>query len=114
MSRRCSICGDWLFRSQIFGKSHKCPPSWWCWISDLGWDYDRDDDGSVVYNLDRSEAAKEFIGRWDADGDYPCVGGEEVQVSVARITELDDVEVFYVRGAMVPEYWVDVVEVDGR
>lgn len=101
MSDKCPICGEWLF---LNFKRHKCPPAWWCWISDPDWGMDQDD-GTTIYAIRPSEAVLEYIEKWDAGGDYVCVGGDEMQVSVANIIDPDDVQVFTVRGEMVPEYY---------
>ena len=104
MSDKCSICGKWMFRSQILGKPHKCPPAWWCWLSDPDYDEHRDD-GRAIYQMHADDAATEYVEDWDAGGDYTCIGGDEVQVSVASLAEHDSVSVFMVRGEMVPEYY---------
>lgn len=103
VSNKCIICGEWLFRSQILGRPHRCPPSWWCWISDPAYGYERDD-GRTIYSQDAKDAATEFIARWDANGDYVCIGGDVIQVSVVRPGDPDSVQVFDVRGEMVPCY----------
>jgi len=101
MADQCSICGTYLWRSM--GRPHKCPPAWWCWISDPDYGMERDD-GMTIYNLHPDSAAEEYMARWDAEGDYVCIGGDEVQVSVAPRGDPDAVQVFTVRGEMVPEY----------
>lgn len=103
MSNKCSICGEYTFRSQMLGRPHKCPPAWWCWISDPDYDMERDD-GKTIYNLHADDAATEYIARWDAQGDYVCIGGDELLVSVAPVRDPDAVQSFRVRGEMVPEY----------
>ena len=102
MSDQCSICGQYLWRSM--GRPHKCPPAWWCWVSDPDYGMERDD-GMVVYGVNPDGAAEEFMQRWDVGGDYVCIGGDEMQVSVVPMSDLDAVQVFVVRGEMVPEYY---------
>ena len=105
---RCSICGKFKFehRSFLTGQ-HRCPPGWWCWISDEGWDYE-EEDGRAVYAIRAKYAAAEFIERWDNGGDYVCIGGDEMEVSVKPLGG-GDVQVFKVTGEMVPEYWAEEV-----
>ena len=103
MSDQCPICGSYTFGSQFLGKPHRCPPAWWCWISDPDYDMERDD-GMRIYNTHADDAATEYMERWDAEGDYVCIGGDEMQVSVAPVGDPDTVSVFKVRGEMIPEY----------
>ena len=102
MSDKCSICGVYTWR-EFDGGPHKCPPAWWCWISDPDYDMKRNE-GSKIYDLHAEDAATEYIERWDAEGDYVCIGGDDMQVSVARLTAPDDASTFIVSGEMVPEY----------
>lgn len=96
---RCSRCGGFIFE----WKTHRCPPAWWCWLSEPTWDY-RYEDGRAIYDADPGDAAAMYIERWDNDGDYVCIGGDEMEVSVHPIGNPDDVTVFVVSGEMVPEY----------
>jgi hypothetical protein len=63
------------------------------------------EDGRKVYNLYPDGAATEYIERWDSEGDYVCIGGDEMQVSVALMSDPDAVQVFMIRGEMIPEYY---------
>ena len=104
MSDKCPICGEYTFRSEIFGRPHKCPPAWWCWVSDPDYGMERDE-GMTIYNLHPDDAATKYVARWDTEGDYVCIGGDEIQVSVAPLHAPDAVQTFRVRGEMVPEYY---------
>lgn len=108
-SDRCPICGGWLFKSEIWGKPHRCPPAWLCWISDTSYGYERED-AKTIYSDEPIDAAKEFVVLWDAEGDYICVGGDRIRVSVESVLHPGQVRVFLVRGEMVPEYWAEQVD----
>ena len=102
MLDRCSVCGEFIFE----WKKHKCKPAWWCWISDGDWDYE-EEDGKRVHAVDAKDAATEYIEQWDNGGDYVCIGGNDIVVSVKPIGEDDNVQTFTVHGEMVPEYYAE-------
>jgi hypothetical protein len=96
----CPICGEFKFD----WKRHRCEPGWWCWISDPEWDMERDD-GQRIFAHDAQEAAEKYIEAWD-NGDYVCIGGQEMIVSVDAISgeSAGQVHVFSVHGEMIPHY----------
>ena len=107
MDDKCSICGDYAWKSVLSGKPHKCLPAWWCWISDPDYDMMERDDGETIHALHADDAAIKYMADYDVHGDYICIGGDEIQVSVAPTLNPDSVQIFRVRGEMVPEYWAE-------
>jgi len=94
----CKTCGEPIFS----WKRHTCPPSWLCWFSGEH-DDDCPEDGHTVYASSARTAAEKFAEWWDSQGDYTCIGGEVVQVTVRNPTTMEE-ETFLVRGEMNPVY----------
>ena len=91
----CDKCDRFMFRSD----EHKCSPVWEVLIDD----YHGDDDGMTVYAFDAEEAAEVAVKRWDAQGDYICIGGEEITVRVIGADK--SVKTFVVTGQSSPSYY---------
>ena len=97
----CKTCGQAIFS----WKPHICPPRWLCWFSGEH-DDDEPEDGHYMYSPSASTAAEEYAEWYDNQGDYTCIGGEDVQVTV-RNPETMEEETFIVRGDMTPSYHAD-------
>lgn len=82
---------------------HKCPPTWEVFVED----YHGDDDGIEVCAHDAEEAAEKAIEEWDAQGDYTCIGGEEITVTVKGSD--GSIKKFYVTGRSSPSYYATEV-----
>lgn len=103
MVDRCPNCDEFMFDSIYTGRPHRCPPAWWCWISGDDYDY-AEEDGRKIHSNDAANAAEEYIERWDSDGDYVCIGGDEIQVTVRSVLDPSKTYTFTVHGEMVPVY----------
>jgi len=82
---------------------HQCPPTFEVLIED----YHGDDDGIKVSAFDAEEAAEKAIEEWDAEGDYTCAGGSEVNVTVKGSD--GSVKKFVVTAEACPEYYASEI-----
>lgn len=93
----CNTCGapmyDW--------RRHTCLPAWLCWISD-GRGY-TPEDGKLMYTSSPETAAEEYAEWHDSQGDYTCIGGDDLQITVRCVTTGQET-VFKVTGEQVPAY----------
>jgi len=97
----CSKCDQYNGYKPEF---HKCPPLFEVLIKD----YHGDDDGMQVNAYDAEEAAEKAIEDWDAEGDYTCIGGEEINVTVKSSD--GSVKKFVVTGESCPSYHATEVD----
>jgi hypothetical protein len=96
----CDKCDAFLYSTNI----HSCSPAWEVLIDD----YHGDDDGMIVYAYDAETAAEIAVQKWDAQGDYICVGGEEITVRVIGADK--SVKKFVVTGQSTPSYYATEVK----
>lgn len=97
---QCPMCKEWVFTGTTVGRSHVCPPLWYCQIEEWNapvWD--------KQYASDAEEAATKYAERWDVD-DHPLLQGETVEVLVCSdpIDETETVIKFCCNGEAVPSY----------
>ena len=107
MHNRCSICGALLWN--IVG--HHCPPEYWCWVSDPDYDMEKEEGMRIWCYGGPDQAAAEYVERWESEGDYICIGGDTIRVSVVDGGEPTEIYVFDVTGETMPQYHAERVTV---
>lgn len=94
---RCPKCDKFLF---FDADRHACPPLW-----EVASAEDMEDESAwrSIYALDDEQAAENWAGRYDSEGDYTIVNGSPHKVAVRRHGD-SEVAIFEVHGETVAEY----------
>ena len=77
----CPICGKYDFTDK-----HKCRPKWEVNIPDY---HGEDDWDNIVYAYDEEDAAKDMAERYNSNGDYALMDGDEITVLVRKPGETE-------------------------
>jgi hypothetical protein len=89
-----------------FPEHHKCPPIYLVLIKDYHGD-DFEEDAMKINAHDAEDAAQKAVEEWDAEGDYTCAGGSEVDVTIKCPDGL--IKKFVVTSESRPEYYASEV-----
>lgn len=95
--RPCAECGETVYDWE---RSHRCNPRFVVWAPIYG---QTADDGGQAFRVRDAEAAAEaWAERWDSNGDYEIIGGDEVLVHVRGAD--GELLRWTVAGETVPQY----------
>lgn len=97
MSNWCPKCKDYMFSFE----NHRCPPLWKTNVEDY-----EDDEWVDLYASTPKDAAVKRAEQLDA-GEYDLLKGNTMTV---RVQTENGIEIYEVRGDLVPEYHATTVE----
>ena len=84
-------------------RRHRCPDKWLCWESGGLFDESPEDGAHHIYAASAETAAEKYAEWSDNQGDYVCIGGETLQITVRHV-ETRKEETFTVSAELLPTY----------